>query len=193
MAVALRAIPLSAAAVEEPPALIEHIPALRRYALFLSQDRDRADDLVQECLTRAIANLDRFQHGTNLRAWLLAILRNYYFNNDIRRGGRERQWASEEEERAHHPVSLASQTDAIALHELEQALLALPEEQREVLLLVGAEGMSYEEVAARQHVTVGTIKSRVNRARHHLADILGLGPEDAVGTRFLHHESGRNT
>src|SRR5919112_147230 len=112
MILALEAPRLSSDAIQEPPPLVEHIPALRRYALFLSQDRDRADDLVQECLTRAIANISRFQSGTNLRAWLLAILRNYYFNNDIRRAGRERQWASDDEERAHHPVSIASQTDA---------------------------------------------------------------------------------
>jgi RNA polymerase sigma-70 factor (ECF subfamily) len=66
-------------------------------------------------------------------------------------------------------------------------LSKLPAWQREVLLLVGAEGLSYEEIAARQHVTVGTVKSRVNRARHHLADILGLGPDDAIGIRFTHH------
>ena len=179
MALVLEAPRLSTvttAAREETPALVEHIPALRRYALFLCQDRDRADDLVQECLTRAIANLARFQHGTNLRAWLLAILRNYYFNNDIRRAGRERQWASDEEERAHHPVSVPSQTDAIALLELEQAMMNLPEEQREVLLLVGAEGMSYEEAAQLLALPIGTIRSRLSRARQRLLVLMGEAP-----------------
>ena len=172
---------MSSAQTEEP-AVLDHIPALRRYALFLCQDRDRADDLVQECLTRAIANIARFQAGTNLRAWLLAILRNYYFNNDIRRGGRERQWASEEEERAHQPVSVPSQTDTIALLELEQAMLALPEEQREVLLLVGAEGMSYEEAAELLSLPIGTIRSRLSRARQRLLVLMGEGPAVAAAS-----------
>ena len=179
MILALEAPRLSIDAIQEPPPLVEHIPALRRYALFLSQDRDRADDLVQECLTRAIANISRFQSGTNLRAWLLAILRNYYFNNDIRRAGRERQWASDDEERAHHPVSIASQTDAIALRELERAMMALPEEQREVLILVGAEGMSYEEAAQLLSLPIGTIRSRLSRARQRLLALMGEGPTPA--------------
>lgn len=179
---ALEATPLSFEAIQEPPALVDHIPALRRYALFLSQDRDRADDLVQECLTRAIANINRFQTGTNLRAWLLAILRNYYFNNDIRRAGRERQWASEDEERAHHPVSGPSQTDAIALKELECAMLELPEEQREVLLLVGAEGMSYEEAAKLLNLPIGTVRSRLSRARQRLLVLMGEGPGTAAAS-----------
>ena len=161
---------------EEPGALLEHIPALRRYALFLCQDRDRADDLVQECLTRAIANLEKFQEGTNLRAWLLAILRNFYFNNDVRRAGRERQWASEEEERANHPISVPAQTDAVALLELEQAMIRLPDEQREVVLLVGAEGMSYEEAAQLLALPIGTVRSRLSRARQRLLSLMGEGP-----------------
>lgn len=166
----------------ETPPLLDHIPALRRYALFLSQDRDRADDLVQECLTRAIANFNRFEQGTNLRAWLIAILRNYYFNNDVRRSGRERQWASDDEERAHHPVTVPSQTDAIALRELEKAMMALPEEQREVLVLVGAEGMSYEEAAELLSLPIGTVRSRLSRARQRLLSLMGEGPATALAS-----------
>jgi RNA polymerase sigma-70 factor (ECF subfamily) len=84
-------------------------------------------------------------------------------------------------------ISLPDQLYGLELRDLSEALSKLPAWQREVLLLVGAEGMSYEEIAGRQHVSVGTIKSRVNRARHHLADILGLGPGDAIGIRFTHH------
>jgi RNA polymerase sigma-70 factor, ECF subfamily len=85
----------------------------------------------------------------------------------------------------HPPVNLTVPS-GLELQDLSKALSQLPVWQREVLLMVGAEGMSYEEIAACQHVTIGTVKSRVNRARHHLAEILGLGPED-IGTRFSHH------
>jgi RNA polymerase sigma-70 factor (ECF subfamily) len=88
---------------------------------------------------------------------------------------------------AAHLIALPDQLSGLELQDLSEALSQLPLLQREVLLLVGAEGMSYEEIATHQHVSVGTIKSRVNRARHHLADILGLGPEDAIGIRFTNH------
>ncbi|WP_407667468.1 sigma factor-like helix-turn-helix DNA-binding protein [Microvirga lotononidis] len=83
---------------------------------------------------------------------------------------------------------MPEQLDELELQDLLQALSKLPAWQREVLLLVGVEGLSYEEIAARQHVTVGTVNSRVNRVRHHLAQILSLGPDDAIGSRFSHPE-----
>ena len=83
-------------------------------------------------------------------------------------------------------IARPDQLSGLELQDLSETLSKLPAWQREVLLLVGAEGLSYEDIAARQHVTVGTVKSRVNRARRHLADILGLGLEDAIGTRFTH-------
>jgi RNA polymerase sigma-70 factor (ECF subfamily) len=89
-------------------------------------------------------------------------------------------------------ITRPDQPAKLELQDLSAALSKLSTWQREVLLLVAVGGMSYDEIAARQHVTVGTIKSRVNRARHHLAEILGLEPEDAIGIRFLHHESDRN-
>ncbi len=175
MAVSLRALRPDVTEADEPPALVEHIPALRRYALFLCQDKERADDLVQECLTRAIANLGRYRPGTNLRAWLLAILRNFYLNSDVRRTRRERPFASDEEEQALMPISAANQADAVALRELGQAMMVLPEEQRETLLLIGVEGMCYEEAAALTGVPVGTIRSRLSRARQRLLAEMGEG------------------
>lgn len=180
VAVALKERPLAFQEPEERPALVDHIPALRRYALFLCQDRDRADDLVQECLLRAMAHLDRFQPGTNVRAWLLAILRNYFYNNDVRRGGRERPFASPEEEATLAPAIAPPQPHAVALREMERAILSLPDDQREVLLLIGVEGMSYEEAAQMLAVPVGTVRSRLSRARQRLLALMGDDP-DATG------------
>lgn len=84
-------------------------------------------------------------------------------------------------------ISMPDQLSGLELQDLSKALAKLPPWQREILMLVGANGVSYKEIAARQHVSVGTIKSWVNRARHHLANILGLGAEEAIGIRFRHH------
>jgi RNA polymerase sigma-70 factor (ECF subfamily) len=164
--------------------------ALRAFAISLTHDVDRAEDLAQSTLLKAGDRRNRVAPVTGFQAWLFMILQN-----DFHTEHRKRRWEVEDSEGAYAArlISLPDQQFRLELQDLSEALSKLPAWQRELLLLVGAEGMSYEEVAARQHVTVGTIKSRVNRARHHLADILGLGSEDAVGTRFLHHESGRNT
>jgi RNA polymerase sigma-70 factor, ECF subfamily len=156
-----------------PAALTTYIPALRRYALVLAGDRDLADDLVQETLSRAIEHLDRFTPGSNLRAWLRTILRNFYFNAYARRAGRIRSWRSDEEEIASGPSTEASQPHSVALTELWQALCALPLEQREVILLVGVEELSYEEAAAVLQVPIGTIRSRLSRARGKLLHLSG--------------------
>ena len=155
-------------------ALLSYVPALRRYAFMLCGNRETADDLVQECLLRAIEHLDRFEPGTNARAWLMAILRNFYFNAHVRKK-RERLWASTEEERAFERSVPASQTDSVALHDLGRALALLPLEQREALLLVAVQELSYEETAAVIGVPIGTIRSRLNRARTKLLSLSGEG------------------
>ena len=156
-----------------PADLVNYIPALRRYALMLAGNRDLADDLVQETLSRAIEHLDRFTPGSNLRAWLMTILRNFYFNAHARKAGRIRSWQSDEEEIAYTPSTEAPQTHAVALADLWQALCALPPEQREAVLLVGMEELPYEEATAVLQVPVGAVRSRLSRARAKLLSLSG--------------------
>ncbi len=157
---------------------------LRAFAISLTHDVDRAEDLVQSTLLKACDRRNRFEPGTCLQAWLFTILKND-FHTEHRKRSREVEDA--DGAYAARLIQLPDQLSELELRDLSEALSQLPERQREVLLMVGVEGLSYEEIAARQRVTVGTIKSRVNRARHHLAEVLGLGPEDAIGTRFSQH------
>jgi RNA polymerase sigma-70 factor (ECF subfamily) len=151
--------------------LIElEIPRLRRYARYLARDADRADDLVQECLTRAIAKVDSWTPGTNLRAWLFVILRNCHIN-EVRRGQRTSLIGEASSDYEVVPTP-ASQESHINLLEVRDAYLNLSEEHREVLLLVAIEGLQYEEAAAILEVPVGTIRSRLSRARQALRDAL---------------------
>jgi len=163
--------------------LLNSMRHLRAFAISLTHDANRAEDLVQSTLLKACDRRNRFEPGTCLQAWLFTILKN-----DFHTEHRKRQREVEDVEGAYAArlTTLPEQLSGLELQDPSEALSKLPAWQREVLLLVGAEGLSYEDIAARQHVTVGTIKSRVNRARHHLADILGLGLEDAIGTRFPH-------
>jgi RNA polymerase sigma-70 factor, ECF subfamily len=151
------------------------IPRLRRYARALTRDLARADDLVQNCLTRAVAKQHLWQYGTDLRAWLFTILHNQHVN-DIRRSVREGASVAVEEM---EPV-LTVQSNAIAslqLRDLEIAIGKLPQEQREVILLVGLEGMSYAEVAAILGVPVGTVRSRLSRGRDQLRRLMDMEKE----------------
>jgi RNA polymerase sigma-70 factor, ECF subfamily len=151
--------------------LIEtEIPRLRRYARYLARDADRADDLVQECLTRAIAKVDSWTPGTNLRAWLFVILRNCHIN-EVRRGQRTSLVGEMSSDYDIVPTP-ASQEAHISLLEVRDAYLNLSEEHREVLLLVAIEGLQYEEAAAILEIPVGTIRSRLSRARQALRDAL---------------------
>jgi RNA polymerase sigma-70 factor, ECF subfamily len=164
--------------------LLNSIRPLRAFAISLTHEVDRAEDLVQSTLLKACDRRNRFEQGTCLQAWLFTILKNDFYTEHRKR---KREVEDVEGAYAARLISMPEQLSGLELQDLSKALSQLPLLQREVLLLVGAEGMSYEEIAARQHVSVGTIKSRVNRARHHLADILGLGPEDVIGIRFMHH------
>ena len=147
------------------------IPRLRRYARALTRDVTRADDLVQSCLTRAVAKQHLWQYGTDLRAWLFTILHNQYVN-DVRRSVREADTIELSE-----APQLTVQSNAIAsleLRDLETALGKLQPEQREVILLVGLEGMAYEEVAAVLEIPVGTVRSRLSRGRDQLRLLMGM-------------------
>ena len=147
------------------------IPRLRRYARALTHDIITADDLVQDCLTRALGKLHLWQEGTDLRAWLFTILHNQYVNN-IRRAVREGAQVGLSES---EPLLRRAppQTKRLELRDLERAIAKLPEEQRTVILLVGLEGMHYEEVAAVLDVPVGTIRSRLSRGREALRRLTG--------------------
>jgi RNA polymerase sigma-70 factor (ECF subfamily) len=147
------------------------IPRLRRYARALTRDIVTADDLVQDCLTRALGKLHLWQEGTDLRAWLFTILHNQYVNH-IRRAVREGAAVGLNE--SEPLLSRAPQQGKrLELRDLERALAKLPEEQRSVILLVGLEGMRYEEVAAVLDVPVGTIRSRLSRGREALRRLTG--------------------
>jgi RNA polymerase sigma-70 factor (ECF subfamily) len=147
------------------------IPRLRRYARALTHDIVSADDLVQDCLTRALGKLHLWHEGSDLRAWLFTILHNQYVNH-IRRAVREGNAVALNE--TEPMLSRApTQGSRLELRDLERAIARLPEEQRSVVLLVGLEGMRYEEVAAVLNVPVGTIRSRLSRGREALRRLTG--------------------
>src|SRR5262249_293192 len=140
--------------------LVENeIPRLRRYARALTREADRADDLVQDTLVRAISKSHLWQDGTNLRAWLFTIMHNQHVN-PVRRALREEATVSVDQVSS----NLAATSDPTAsrqLRELERALGQLPEGQRQVVLLVGLEGMTYDEAAKILRVPIGTVRSRL--------------------------------
>lgn len=163
----------SEAVVEE---LVAQTPNLRAFARSLVHDPSRADDLVQETVLKAWSNLDSFREGTNMRAWLFTILRNTFYS-DLRKHRREvedidgRYAAQVAEKPAQHGV--------MEMRDFTEAFKTLPDDQREALTLVGASGFSYEEAAEVCDCAVGTIKSRVNRARVKLSEMLN-DSEDEV-------------
>lgn len=154
--------------------LIAEMKNLRAFAISLSGSVSVADDLVQETLLRAWSKSDKFQPGTSLRAWLFTILRNIYYSN-YRKRSREVQ--DSDGIHANKVIVLGDQESHLDLEDFRMALAKLPAEQREVLTLVGASGLSYEEAAAICEVEIGTIKSRLSRARAKLVDLLGLDAE----------------
>ncbi len=154
------------------------LPNLRAFAISLCRNTDRADDLVQEAVVKALANLDRFERGTSLRAWLFTILRNSYYTS-MRIAGRE--IADVDGSHTARLASVPEQMGHLAFQDLHTALQKLPVQQREVLLLIGAQGLSYEETARICGVPVGTIKSRVCRAREQLAVLMGETHTGEIG------------
>jgi len=152
-------------------AMLAAVPSLRAFAISLSGSVDRADDLVQEALLRAWAARNAFEPGTNMSAWLFTILRNL-FRSEYRK--RRREVEDPDGALAETLTSLPEQVSHLEIEEFRRALATLPDEQRESLILVGASGFSYEEAAQICGCAVGTIKSRVNRARTRLAARLAV-------------------
>ena len=153
--------------------IVEHIPGLRRYARSLVGDAHRADDLVQDCLERALGRWHLWGGWGSLRAWLFTIMHNLHANGVRRRVAEPPLVRLEEAVRVSEP---ARQLDYVAMRETLVSLAALPEEQREVLLLVAVEGLTYEEVARVQGVAIGTVMSRLSRARARMREAVGEGP-----------------
>jgi RNA polymerase sigma-70 factor (ECF subfamily) len=151
------------------------LPRLRRYARALVRDAVGADDLVQECLTRALEKLHLWREGTNLRAWLVTILHNQYVNN-VRRSVRTGVTVEFDETDLLLSQS-ANQEAGLTLRDLDRALGQLPAEQRAVILLVGLEGMSYDDVAAVVGVPTGTVRSRLSRGRLALRELMDVEPQ----------------
>jgi RNA polymerase sigma-70 factor (ECF subfamily) len=173
--------------------LLDAIPGLRAFGIALVGSSERADDLVQETLTKAWAHQAAFELGTNLKAWLFTILRNEFYSQ-MRRKRREI-----EDVDAKYSGQLAvppEQHGHLDMADMRDALKRLPTDQREALLLVATSGFSYEETAEICNVAVGTIKSRVNRARLRLADLLGIESErdfgpDAAEEAIVERTTGR--
>ena len=158
------------------------IPHLRAFGRALSGSRDLADDLVQETLMKAWAARERFQAGTNMRAWTFIILRNHFLSQ-MRRARFKGEWDDLVADRM--LAAPAGQDKQIELADLQRALLQLPASQREALILVGAGGFAYEEAAEICGVAVGTIKSRVARGRAALEHLL----EDGLLPPRQHNEN----
>jgi RNA polymerase sigma-70 factor, ECF subfamily len=150
----------------------KEIPRLRRYARALARDASRADDLVQSCLARALAKSHLWQPGTDLRAWLFTILHNQYVN-EVRRAVREGATVPVEDVAPVLAVA-PSQDASLRLRDLDRALARLPDEQRQVLLLIGLEGMRYDEVATVLNVPLGTVRSRLSRGRETLRQLMDM-------------------
>jgi RNA polymerase sigma-70 factor (ECF subfamily) len=159
--------------------LVAEMPHLRAFAISLCGNIHLADDLLQETLLKAWSNSDGFTAGTNLRAWLFTILRNTFYSA-YRRRGREVQ--DTDGVHAGRFATPAPQHSALDLADFRTALNKLPDEQREVLIMVGASGFSYEEAAAVCGVQIGTVKSRVSRARARLTELLGLSSASDFGS-----------
>ena len=185
------AVPLAKAA--EAPSfkrdLLGTLPSLRAFAFSLSGRHDKADDLVQDTIMKAWAKQESFELGTNIKAWLFTILRNEFYSQ-MRKRGREVQDTDGAftERLSVHP----SQYGVLDMADFKKALDGLPPDQREALVLIGASGFSYEEAAEICHCAVGTMKSRVSRARTRLQDVLGIAGEadygpDAVSAQVTTH------
>jgi RNA polymerase sigma-70 factor (ECF subfamily) len=158
--------------------VIALIPALRAFAWSISRNGSDADDLVQDTLIKAWSHRDKFETGTNLRAWLFTILRNTYYTAVVRR---RREVRDEDDQHARSLTTAPTQEWALAIRALQAALDQLPAEHREALILVGAAGLSYEEAAQICGCALGTIKSRVNRARNRLLKVMEIeNASDAI-------------
>lgn len=163
--------------------IVEHIKTLRAFALSLTRNAAMADDMVQDTVEKAWKNIDKFQTGTNMRAWLFTILRNTYYSNRRRA---KREVADPEGIMTEQLSEKPAHDGRLQMSDFRAAFSQLPDEQREVLLLVGASGFSYEEAAETCGVAVGTIKSRVNRGRKRLAELMDVSEDEPMELTDAH-------
>jgi RNA polymerase sigma-70 factor (ECF subfamily) len=163
--------------------MLKAIPKLRAFALSLCRNSERADDLVQETLMRACTSIAQFRPGTSMTPWLTTILRNQYYS-EYRKHRRE--IGDADGIYAAMRVSPPEQIPHIECGDLQTALTALPDEMRQAIVLVGAFGFSYEEAAQKSGCAIGTIKSRVHRARTFLAEKLHFEQGDYAGDPITH-------
>ena len=153
--------------------LQQEIPRLRRYARALTRNSDRADDLVQETLTRAIAKAHLWQTGTDIRAWLFTIMHNVFANQARRAGVRAVHVSVDDENISEREFAVpGTQTQSLEMRDLDFALQRLPLDQRQVVLLVGLEEMSYADVAQALEIPIGTVMSRLSRGRERLRALM---------------------
>jgi RNA polymerase sigma-70 factor (ECF subfamily) len=161
-------------------AILAEIPRLRRYARAMLGDRAIADDLVQDTLERAWSRLYQWRPGSDLRAWLFSIMHNLRIDQ-LRRSALPTQSIDEDD---FELTTRATQTDGLELKDIESALSHLPDEQREVLLLIALEEMSYEEIAATLGIPIGTVMSRLSRGRERLRSIMN-GEQSSAKLRVV--------
>lgn len=157
--------------------LVEHLPAMRAFAISLARNPATADDLVQDTVEKAWINFDKFQPGTNMRAWLFTILRNTYYSAQRKT---KREVADVDGVHTEALAEKPAHDGRLQMVDFRWAFSQLTDEQREALLLVGASGFSYEEAAEMCGVAVGTVKSRTGRARQRLAELMQLEEDDAL-------------
>ena len=172
--------------------IVEHLGSMRAFAMSLTRNRAAADDLVQDTIVKAWSNIDKFETGTNMRAWLFTILRNTFYS--LRRK-RSREVEDIDGDMAAQLSTRPDHDGRLAMKDFEAAFEQLPDEQREALLLVGASGFSYEEAAEMCGCAIGTIKSRTNRARRRLAELMELEEgesPDSVDSIMLAAETGQS-
>lgn len=157
--------------------LVTHLPALRAFALSLTRNRSTADDMMQDTVLKAWSNMDKFKPGTNMRAWLFTILRNNFYSSR-RKLNRE---VADVDNAFSDSLSVKPDHDGrLQMMDFKVAFAKLADEQREALILVGANGFSYEDAGNMCGVATGTMKSRVNRARAKLTELLALNDDEAL-------------
>lgn len=157
--------------------LVTHLPAMRAFAISLTRNPSTADDMVQDAVEKAWTNFDKFEVGTNMRAWLFTILRNTYYS------ARRKTKREVPDVDGIHTEALAEKPahdGRLQMVDFRDAFAQLSDEHREALLLVGASGFSYEEAANMCGVAVGTMKSRTGRARQKLSELMQLEEDDAL-------------
>lgn len=167
----------TAAVMDPRDELVTHLGVLRAFALSLCRNSALADDLVQETVMKAWKSIDKFESGTNMRAWLFKILRNTYYTSYTKA---RREVADVDGVMGENVAVKPDHDGRLAYTDFLRAFEQLPDDQREALTLVGASGFAYHEAAEMCGVATGTMKSRVNRARQRLIELLHLSPDDSL-------------